>query len=255
MKILQNIYLVGSGRNGVCISDDWDSTVWLLDGGDELALIDVGCGRNIEPILNEIRQDGLDPKKITKIILTHSHADHAGGAAAFRELTGAKVYVGKSGAEHLRNGDEDALGLTIARGSKYYPQDYHVQPCPVDVELTEGDAINVGRYELKVIETPGHSTDSVCFHGYVDDRYVLWTGDVIQFGDFGQFKGMISLLYAPGCDLQAYGNSVQKLANLEVDALLPSHRLFCVRNGKRQVDAVVKAFQGMPLPKSVMVAY
>lgn len=255
MRILPHVYLVGSGRNGVCISDDWDSHVWLLDGGDELAFIDVGCGRDIDAILKEMRRDGLDPGRVTKILLTHSHADHAGGAAAFQKLTGAQVYVGRAGAQYIRTGDEDAIGLTIARRSRYYPQDYHVSPCPVHGELADDDVITVGDIQLRVTETPGHSVDSICFHGRVDDRQVLWTGDVIQFGDWGQFKAMISLLYAPGCDLQAYGRSIQKLAGLEVDALLPSHRLFCVRNGKRQVDTVAKAFQGMPLPKSVLLAY
>jgi glyoxylase-like metal-dependent hydrolase (beta-lactamase superfamily II) len=255
MRILPNIYLIGSGRNGVCISDDFDCTVWLLDGGDELAMIEVGCGRDVQAIIDEMQRDGLDPSKVTKILLTHTHADHAGGAAAFQKLTGAEVYVGRAGAKNLRSGDEDAIGLTIARRSSYYPKDYRVSACPVDFELSDGDTIAVGRYTLRVIETPGHSVDSICFHGYIEDRYVLWTGDVIQFGDFGQFKGMISLLYAPGCSLQAYGKSVRKLADLEVDALLPSHRLFCVRNGKRQVDLVVKAFQGMPLPKSVLLSY
>lgn len=255
MRILPHIYLVGSGRNGVCISDDWDSHVWLLDGGDELALIDVGCGRDVETILQEMRLDGLNTTKITKILLTHAHADHAGGAAAFHELTKAKAHVSRAVAEQVRAGDEDAIGLTIARRAHYYPEGYHVSPCPVHVELSDNDVVAVGTYELRVIETPGHSLGSVCFYGRIDGRNVLWSGDTIQFGDWGQFKGMISLLHAPGCDLQVYGQSVQKLAELEVDALLPSHRLFCVWNGQRQIDAVVKAFQGMPLPPSVMVSY
>lgn len=252
MKVLSNIHMVGSGRNGLCISDDWDCTVWLLDGGDEMALIDCGSGRNIDLILDEVRRDGLDPTRITKILLTHSHADHAGGAAKFRERLGAEVHVSHVGADDLRSGNEDAVGLTVARRSHYYPQDYHLVPCPVDVELKDGDAVRVGEYELKVIETPGHSRDSLCYYGIVNDRDVLWCGDLVQFGDSGLFKGMISLIHAPGCDIEEYGRGVKKLAGLNVDALLPGHRLFCVNQGNRQVQAVVEAFAGMPLPKNVL---
>lgn len=246
--------MVGGGRNGLGISDDWDCTIWLIDGGDELALIDAGAGRSPELILDEIRRDGLDPARITKILLTHAHSDHSGGAAYFRELTGAKVYIGSKGADDLRTGNEDAVGLTVARSSSYYPSDYRLPACPVDVELNDGDVVKVGKYELRVIETPGHSEDSICFYGYINDRYALWCGDVIQFGDAGQFKGMISLLHAPGCDIMQYGRGVAKLKGLQVDALFPGHRLFAVRNGNRQVDAVVGAFEGMPLPQSVLVA-
>src|SRR5690554_4162095 len=135
MKVLPNIHLVGSGRNGIFISDDWDCTVWLLDGGSEMALIDCGAGRNIDLILDEVRSDGLDPARITKVLLTHSHADHAGAACAFRERLGAEIYISHMGAEDIRTGDEDAVGLTVARRSRYYPSDYQIEPCPVDVEL------------------------------------------------------------------------------------------------------------------------
>src|SRR5690606_21699318 len=160
-------------------------------------------------------------------------------------LTGAKVYIGSKGADDLRTGNEDAVGLTVARSSSYYPSDYRLPACPVDVELNDGDVVTIGKYELRVIETPGHSEDSICFYGYINDRYALWCGDVIQFGDAGQFKGMISLLHAPGCDIMQYGRGVAKLKGLQVDALFPGHRLFAVRNGNRQVDAVVGAFEGM----------
>ena len=90
--------------------------------------------------------------------------------------------MGQAGVDFVQNGDEQAIGLTVARQANYYPTDYGVRPCPVHRGLSDGDLITVGQIELRVIETPGHSVDSICFHGFVDDRYVLWTGDAIQFG-------------------------------------------------------------------------
>ena len=78
--------MVGGGvTNAFGLSDDPDCHVYLIDGGDELALIDCGMayGDSLERILGNVRAEGLDPARITKVIVTHYHMDHAGGAARF----------------------------------------------------------------------------------------------------------------------------------------------------------------------------
>ena len=78
MKILDDVYLVGSGQMGV--SHPFDCHVYLIDGGDELALVDSGAGVEVKLLLANLRRDGLDREKIGKILLTHHHADHSGDA-------------------------------------------------------------------------------------------------------------------------------------------------------------------------------
>ena len=82
MKLTDDIHVVGGGRFGFGLSGVLDCHVYLLNGGTELALVDPGFGApgDFDTILENIRQDGLDPKNIHKIILTHYHADHVGGA-------------------------------------------------------------------------------------------------------------------------------------------------------------------------------
>jgi len=86
MKIMDHIYLVGSGNTGLGISNDYDCHVYLLDGGSEIALIDAGGGRETHRIIENAKNDGLDARKITRVFLSHSHSDHAAGASKMREL-------------------------------------------------------------------------------------------------------------------------------------------------------------------------
>jgi glyoxylase-like metal-dependent hydrolase (beta-lactamase superfamily II) len=77
MKLCERIYLVGSGSVG--LSDPGDCHVYLIDGGQELALVDAGCGAGAQRILENIRRCGCDRSKIRYLLLTHAHRDHARG--------------------------------------------------------------------------------------------------------------------------------------------------------------------------------
>ena len=61
MRLAERIYLVGSGSFGFDLTDPYDCHVYLLDGGTELALIDVGAGMGAEAIVENVRRDGFDP--------------------------------------------------------------------------------------------------------------------------------------------------------------------------------------------------
>ena len=66
MKLTSQVHVVGGGRFGFGLSGALDCHVYLLNGGDEMALIDpgLGLGRDFDTVLQNIRDDGLDPKRI-----------------------------------------------------------------------------------------------------------------------------------------------------------------------------------------------
>jgi len=84
VRLTERIHLVGSGEPDLATSDPIDSQVYLVDTGDGLLCIDAGAGRSVERIQAEVRAGGLVPDEIRWVLLTHGHADHAGGAAAWR---------------------------------------------------------------------------------------------------------------------------------------------------------------------------
>lgn len=255
VRLLPNVTVVASGRNGFWITDDFDCHVYLIDGGSEAALIDAGVGRDIQPVLDNIEAAGVPLGRVSTLLLTHGHADHSGGAAALRAALGCRVLMSDTEADAITSGDEEAVGLSIARRTSYYPADYRLQACPVDRRLVHGDSVRVGELTLSVIGTPGHSPGSLSFLVDLPGRRAIFCGDTVQFGDFGQFKAMISLLHAPGCSIEAYALAASRFPGLNVDALFPGHRGVCLRNGQRHLDLVAGALEKMTLPKSVLLAY
>jgi hydroxyacylglutathione hydrolase len=246
VRLTQRISVVGGGATGLGISHFLDPNVYLLSGGEELALVDAGAGWGEDRILDNVRSLGYEPERIKHIFLTHAHADHAGGAASLAERLGAQVYLSELEREALATADEEALGLSIARRNGFYPEDYRLHPCKVDVTLRGDERLRCGDLELVVIPTPGHSTGSVCFLVDTGEGAALFAGDTVFAG------GRISLIVAPGSDLLAMQVSVAHLGGLNVASLLPGHGLFPLKGGQEHIDQAIEAFSTMLPPRSIL---
>ncbi len=101
-----------------------------------------------------IREAGQHDMVISHIIETHIHADHLSGAQELHDLTGAPIYLGP--------------GIEV---------DYETLP------LVDRHVLEVGNRRLRVLHTPGHTSEHVCLLG--DDWYLL-TGDTLFVGDVGR---------------------------------------------------------------------
>jgi hydroxyacylglutathione hydrolase len=246
VRLTQRISVVGGGATGLGISHFLDPNVYLLSGGEELALVDAGAGWGEDRILDNVRSLGYEPERIKHIFLTHAHADHAGGAASLAERLGAQVYLSELEREALETADEEALGLSIARRNGFYPEDYRLRPCKVDVTLRGDERLRCGDLELVVIPTPGHSTGSVCFLVDTGEGAALFAGDTVFAG------GRISLIVAPGSDLLAMQVSVAHLGGLNVASLLPGHGIFPLKEGQEHIDQAIEAFSTMLPPRSIL---
>lgn len=235
MKIADRIHLVGSGQAGFSLTDRYDCHVYLLDGGTECALIDAGGGRDTAGILAHIEADGLDPARVLTLLLTHAHADHAAGAAALREALGLRVLASPPVARYVREGDERAASLDVARRAGFYPPDFVYPACAVDGELADGEVARVGDRTLEVLETPGHASGHLAYVLRQIGLVSVFTGDALFFG------GKILLQNIWDCSLQESIRSVERLAALSVDGLYPGHLTFAVRHGRNEVGHAMQA--------------
>ena len=124
------------------------TNTWVLAEPDANQAVVVDPGpldeRHLRAVLDAVTGGG---RRVTQVLLTHGHPDHAAGAARFAELTGAPV---RALDPALRLGDEG---------------------------LTDGDVVTTGGIELRVVATPGHTGDSLSFH-LPADAAVL-TGDTV----------------------------------------------------------------------------
>jgi len=216
IEIFKDVYLVAAGR--YYYTHPLNCNVYLIVGGRELALIDAGAGLD-DSVIESIQALGFDPKSISKIIITHSHWDHSGGAARIKEVSGAEVAVHERGAEVL----EKAL----------YPYKAKFKPVKVDTILRDGDKISLGPYELQVIHTPGHTPDSICLLMKYADKKVLFSGDTVKaWGKLG--------VVGAETDFKAYKRSLERLSELKVDVLLPGHEVFIVANAYEHVNLALE---------------
>jgi hydroxyacylglutathione hydrolase len=250
VKLTDRIHLVGSGSLGFDLTDPFDCHVYLLDGADELALVDVGAGMGAEAIVENVRRDGFDPTRIRHLILTHAHGDHAGGAARIRRLLDdPAVYLSRAVAGFLREGDEHAVSLDVAKRAGIYPPDYALEPCDVDVELDDGATIRVGDLALRVLDTPGHSDGHVSIVLELGGQRCLFAGDVVFFG------GKILLQSIYDCRLDALIGSLRRLRELGIDVLLPGHLALSLSDGQRHIERANQVLDRLLIPEQVVSAW
>ena len=227
MRLHERVYLVGSGEMG--LSDSWDCHVYLIDGGSELALIDAGGGRpaSFDRIFRNIQTDGLRVENIRHIVLTHWHGDHANGAAEWRDRLQAPVYLPEIERGWLESGRD---GVTA---------------CPVDRAVHNGEDIQIGDLSLQAIQVPSHSPGICAYLLEIDGYRILFAADIVFI------HGLIGLINYDGSEMAGYRQNLSRLADLHIDALLPGHLLFTLRDGQRHIDLALERVQGMFVPPSI----
>jgi glyoxylase-like metal-dependent hydrolase (beta-lactamase superfamily II) len=246
MQLSDSIYIVGGGANSLGISEAHDCTIYLVDLGTEVILIDAGCGVEPGRTVRNIERDGLDPSRVTRVLLTHCHADHAGAAVFWREESGAKIAASSEEAPFLELANEEELGLVRARSDGAYPSDYCLDACPVDIPLSHMQRIRIEGSEFTAVHVPGHSRGSICYLSELDGHRCLFSGDVVFCG------GWISLLNCPGSSLHDYGRYIGRLADLAVEALLPGHFGFTLGLGQTHIDAAIRGLGGLWPPNRML---
>lgn len=184
MQGLERIHYFTAANPGLMTLE---GTNQYLLGREEITVIDVALGstENIDGLLEQV--EVLGGKKVEKILLTHIHRDHSGGALALRKRSGAKLGISRSRAGFL-GGEDFTYG--------------------------EGDKISYDGGELRAVHTPGHESGHCCF--YEPRQQVLFTGDHI----LGRGTTLVA---PPDGDMGLYIQSLERLFELNIRLLLPGH--------------------------------
>ncbi|WP_152363499.1 MBL fold metallo-hydrolase [Microlunatus speluncae] len=240
MRLTDHVWLVGSGGAGFSITHPRDCHVYLIMSGGDAVLIDSGAGIETEPILAEIERAGAGAL-VSRIVITHAHADHSGGAAELGRVLGATVYASAEVAGYLREGDAEKASFDVMQGPGGYPDDYRFRSCAVDGELTDGERLAVGELELEVLSTPGHSSGHLAFLLHRPGGTDLFSGDAA----FAQGRILLQDLW--DCSVRESTRTIRRLAALKPDGLYPGHGLFAVRDGWHHLYSAMEEIQsGLP---------
>lgn len=204
--------------------------VYLIDGGDEYLLIDIGYLDSVDDTVELIRQMDFNLSSCKMIIATHADADHIQGIARAKELLKTKVVAHPSSVEPIETGDEITTFATIAA------QDFSIPmpPCKIDQTINDGDVIEVGNLKLEVWHTPGHTPGQLSFK--MND--ILFCGDNIYKDSC---VGVIDAHH--GSDIPDFIASLQRIHRDDSAYLLPSHGPAFRRDNKiikRAIDRLTK---------------
>lgn len=145
------------------------SLIW--DDDSKLGAV-VDPGGDVPRILSAIQELGL---KIEKILITHGHLDHAGGATALKEALGDVPIEGPHFA------DKFLLDGIAAQARNYGFEARNMTP---DRWLDEGDTVTIAGRTFEVLHCPGHSPGSVVMVNK-PQRFAL-VGDVLFRGSIGR---------------------------------------------------------------------
>jgi glyoxylase-like metal-dependent hydrolase (beta-lactamase superfamily II) len=184
--------------------------VYLIDGGSEFALIDIGYLDNVDEIIELIRKMDFNLSTCKMIVATHADADHIQGIARAKELLKTKVAAHPLTVDPLESGDEIMTYATIKAQNFQIP----MPRCHVDIALNEGDVITVGTQKLQVWHTPGHTAGQLSFK----------MGNLLLSGDNIYKDSCVGVIDAHhGSNLPEYISSLKRIAKDDADFLLPSH--------------------------------
>lgn len=149
-------------------------------------LVDTGTPGNADKILKKLKENGIDPKTLRSIIITHGHYDHLGSALALREITGAPIVMHKSDAESARTGNSQKLKGRGWLGKLAAPLMNINKTKTPRFSTFEPDIIIEGEMNLegygisgKILLTPGHTPGSISI-GLASREVII--GDLLMGG-------------------------------------------------------------------------
>ncbi|SFC12701.1 Glyoxylase, beta-lactamase superfamily II [Marinospirillum celere] len=147
-----------------------NATLVWCDQTQEAAIID--AGGEVDRLLEAVEKHGL---KLTKLLLTHGHIDHAGGVTDLKARTGVPI-IGPQ--------KEDQFWLDgLGEQSRMFafPE---AKPVTPDQWLEDGDRVSLGQSEFQVLHCPGHTPGHVVF--FDEENQIAQVGDVIFAGSIGR---------------------------------------------------------------------
>jgi len=198
-----------------------DSHVYIIGKPEskDLSMIDAGLVGKGGYKISYIKRLGIDIKDIKRIIMTHTHLDHIGCLREIlKEMPWLELWVHTYEADQLEDGDERTVhGMEMFKvmcQSQYNLKDGDFR-FQVQKKLNDGERLEIGGMIWDVLHIPGHSAGSIALYNKTDK--ILIPGDVV-YADYA-----IGRFDLHGADPAKHRESLFRLAELEVDVLLPGH--------------------------------
>ena len=224
IQLAPNVFRVPTMGNGI-------NSFFFIEDDGSITLVDTGVKSAPKKIVAAINYLNKDVKDIRKVLFTHSHDDHAGGAAKIIEIIGEpEVLAHESEIKYLESGTNPPRDLTHLAGFffRFMPAGKY-SPIKVDTAINDKQLLPIAG-GLEVIHTPGHTPGHVSF--LHKPSGVLITGDsVFNFG----FKLAWSLsAFCTSFDQSR--ETAKKFLDIDFDTAAFTHGPHIQKGGKRALE-------------------
>jgi hydroxyacylglutathione hydrolase len=215
-QICEGVYFI-QGRDEMIP----DSHVYIIGKPEskDLSMVDAGLVGKGGYKIASLKKLGIDIKDIKRIIMTHTHLDHIGCLSELlKQMPWSELWVHTREAVQLEDGDERTVyGMEMFRNmcqGQYNLKDGDFR-FQVQNRLNGGEQLEIGGMIWDVLHIPGHSAGSIAVYNKTDK--ILIPGDVV-YADYA--IGRFDLF---GADPLKHRESLFRLAELDVNVLLPGH--------------------------------
>lgn len=192
---------------------------YLIREGDAVVLIESGPGSTLAALEAGLANEGLSPRDVTHVLLTHIHLDHA-GASGWLASQGAMIHVHPVGAPHLIYPEKLIASATRIYGDRMQTLWGDFLPVPQDhlVVPKDMEEIAIGNLKFVPIDTPGHA----------EHHYAYLFEDICFSGDVGgvRIPGYQYLrvpMPPPELHLERWHESIARLRQLKFNTIAPTH--------------------------------
>ena len=201
-----------------------ESCVYLLNDGEESALIGGGMVHIVPDILKQLSDFGISEKKIQRIIILHSHFDHCGIVPFFKKRWPWATVTASERAKSILSSPkaiatiEKLNGMLISRYGRekeFEALGLSFPGVAVEEVVKDGTTLPCGDLTMEFMEVPGHSSCSIAL--YVPQEKALFASDAggIPFGE-GVFT-------AANSNFDKYIESLERISTYDMNVYLAAH--------------------------------
>jgi glyoxylase-like metal-dependent hydrolase (beta-lactamase superfamily II) len=192
---------------------------YLIKDGDSVVLIESGPGSTLAALEAGLAREGLSPRHVTHVLLTHIHLDHAGAAGRLAKH-GAQVCVHPVGAPHMLNPEKLLASASRIYGERMESLWGEFLPVPQNQlkVLNDAEEVVIGNLRFNPINTPGHA----------EHHYSYLFEDVLFSGDVGgvRIPGYPYLrvpMPPPELHIERWHESITRLRREKFARIAPTH--------------------------------
>jgi glyoxylase-like metal-dependent hydrolase (beta-lactamase superfamily II) len=177
--------------------------IYLLGEGKDALLIDTGYRETAREVVERAAGG-----RLSRILITHYHPDHAQAGEAIARETGAEIFAHPEEIPTIKNWFENTEVKTV----------------------TEGETIEFSGGEIQVLGTPGHTRGHLAF--FWKEEKILFSGDLVV-------GGSTTWVGPPDGDVRDYLASLERLREMEIARIFPGHGRE-IRNTRKKINTLIR---------------